>query len=78
MIIRYFAGAAEAAGRSEQTADGSAAVGDLKARLSGELGPAFERVLSCCSILVDGVRATDETVAAADATVDILPPFAGG
>ncbi|EGD55130.1 MoaD/ThiS family protein [Gordonia neofelifaecis] len=78
MIIRYFAGAAEAAGRKEQTVDGELTVGDLKELLSGALGPEFARVLTCCSVLVDGTRATDETFAGSGATVDVLPPFAGG
>ncbi|MBM7369304.1 MoaD/ThiS family protein [Gordonia hydrophobica] len=78
MIIRYFAGAAEAAGRKEQSFDGALTVGELKQRLSDEHGPEFARVLTACSVLVDGTRATDETFAAAAATVDLLPPFAGG
>lgn len=78
MIIRYFAGAAEAAGRKEQPGDGALTVGDLKSRLSAEHGPDFARVLTACSVLVDGIRATDETVAGPDSTVDVLPPFAGG
>lgn len=78
MIIRYFAGAAEAAGRKEQPFDGDLTVADLKSRLSAEHGPEFARVLTACSVLVDGTRATDDTFAATGATVDVLPPFAGG
>lgn len=78
MIIRYFAGAAEAAGRTEQPYSGDLTVADLKRQLSGEYGPEFARILTCCSVLVDGTRATDETFARTGATVDVLPPFAGG
>lgn len=78
MIVRFFAGAAEAAGRKEQPVDGELTVAELKTRLSAEHGPEFARVLTACSILVDGARATDQTFAAANATVDVLPPFAGG
>ncbi|MGB3697084.1 MAG: MoaD/ThiS family protein [Gordonia sp. (in: high G+C Gram-positive bacteria)] len=78
MIVRFFAGAAEAAGRTEQSRAGGLSVADLKAALSAEHGSEFARVLTCCSVLVDGVRATDATHAPTGATVDILPPFAGG
>ncbi|MGB3885097.1 MoaD/ThiS family protein [Gordonia sp. (in: high G+C Gram-positive bacteria)] len=78
MIIRYFAGAAEAAGRTEQPHDGNLTVSALKSQLSGEYGTEFARVLTCCSVLVDGTRATDDTFAPTGATVDVLPPFAGG
>ena len=78
MIVRYFAGAAEAAGRKEQQHPGDLTVADLKARLSEEHGEEFARVLTACPVLVDGTRATDETFAPTGATVDVLPPFAGG
>jgi molybdopterin converting factor small subunit len=36
-------------------------------------------VLAVCSFLVDGLAARDQTTALYDgATVDVLPPFAGG
>lgn len=78
MIVRYFAGAAEAAGRTQQEHPGDLTVADLKARLSDEHGTEFARVLTACSVLVDGTRAVDETFAASGSTVDVLPPFAGG
>lgn len=78
MIVRYFAGAAEAAGRREQPVSGTLTVADLKSRLAAEHGPEFARVLGLCSILLDGARAADDAVAAETSTVDILPPFAGG
>ena len=38
-----------------------------------------DRVLGRCSVLVDGARSEDRDLALAlTATVDILPPFAGG
>ncbi|MGO3815559.1 MAG: MoaD/ThiS family protein, partial [Cellulosimicrobium funkei] len=40
---------------------------------------ALADVLPRCSLLVGGVRAaSDDTPVAADETVDVLPPFAGG
>jgi len=42
-------------------------------------GPALARVLSVSSFLVDGTVCRSATAALPDgATVDVLPPFAGG
>lgn len=78
MRLRYFAGAAEAAGREEQQIDGPITLGALRAALSAEHGPEFAGVLGRCSLLVDGVRGADDVLAPDTATVDVLPPFAGG
>lgn len=78
MRIRYFAGAAEAAGCEEETFAGAAPLGELRARLAERHGAGFARVLARCSVLVDGTRLGDEDAVAEDATVDVLPPFAGG
>lgn len=78
MRLRYFAGAADAAGREEQHFDGPITIGELRAALSAEHGPEFASVLGRCSMLVDGVRGADDALVADTATVDVLPPFAGG
>ncbi|GAA4662573.1 MoaD/ThiS family protein [Gordonia humi] len=78
MKIRYFAGAADAAGRRDQYLDGPLALGALRAALADELGPEFAAVLGRCSLMVDGARLDDDAVAPDTATVDVLPPFAGG
>ena len=78
MRLRYFAGAADAAGREEQQVEGPITIGQLRATLSAEHGPEFAGVLGRCSMLVDGVRGADDVLVADTATVDILPPFAGG
>ena len=78
MRIRFFAGAADAAGRREQQVDGPLALGDLRVRLADDLGPEFAAVLGRCSLMVDGTRGDDTAVASDSATVDVLPPFAGG
>ncbi|MCV7193488.1 MoaD/ThiS family protein [Mycolicibacterium brumae] len=75
-LVRFFAAAAEAAGVAEQPVDAET-LGELRATLSAEhagLAP----LLGCCAVLVDGARASDDTVLPATATVDVLPPFAGG
>lgn len=80
MEIRFFAGAAEAAGTPsrtvevtpEQTIDYvvSQVVGD-DARLA--------KVVGASSLLLDGARVGDRSLAVGSATqLDVLPPFAGG
>lgn len=78
MRIRYFAGAADAAGCEEQQLDGPAMLADLRTRLGNEHGPEFVRILSYCSLLVDGTRHSGTEIVPDAATVDVLPPFAGG
>lgn len=76
--VRLFAGAAEAVGRAEWHTD-SATVGELIAEMTAAGGPETAEVLDRCSLLIDGTRAKgDEQELPAAATVDVLPPFAGG
>lgn len=79
VTVRYFAAAAEAAGVEEERleiADG-ATLGVLRDELVGRYGVAMERVLRSGSFLVDGTVRRDPAHPVG-ATVDILPPFAGG
>ena len=64
-MVRYFAAASEAAGL------------ELRALLVERYGDAMARVLASGSFLVDGVVSRDDS-RALGATVDVLPPFAGG
>lgn len=76
--MRYFAGAAEAAGRDDEVVEASD-LGSLLDAVTTRHGDALARVLGRCSLLVDGRRADDPaTPIPAGATVDVLPPFAGG
>jgi molybdopterin converting factor small subunit len=80
VTVRYFAAAAEAAGREEELVDLGAAsptVGSLRDRLLSQYGAAMDRVLRSGSFLVDGVVRRDPA-APISRTVDVLPPFAGG
>lgn len=79
MLIRYYAGAAETAGTaSEQLQLGSLSVSALRAAL-GRSRPDLTRVLAVSTLLIDGRPGHDPQAAVpADATVDVLPPFAGG
>jgi len=75
--VRYFAGARSAAGLPEEKIV-AASLEELVAALASR-GPALARVLSVSSFLVDGTVCRSATAALPDgATVDVLPPFAGG
>lgn len=78
VTVRYWAAARAAAGRDEETLP-ARDVGELLATLAERHD--ISRVLSVCSLLVDGdpVRRDDTGHGlASGAVVDILPPFAGG
>ncbi len=81
VVVRYFAAARAAAGTETekvQLADG-ATVADLAAALAADHGPELARVLERCSYLLDEVAVRDRSQTLADgASVDVLPPFAGG
>ena len=89
ITVRLFAAAADAAGAesvalaptelADVAAPGdSVSVADVSAALAKRYGGELSRVLERCSVLVDGVRADAETIVPSGATVDVLPPFAGG
>ncbi len=76
VTVRYWAGARAAAGvgSDEVAGDSVAAVAAAVAELHPELGP----VLAVASFLLDGAAARPEDPVPMGATVEILPPFAGG
>ena len=79
IAVRYFASAAEAAGREEESVAQVHTVGQLRASLIETYGAAMARVLASGSFLVDGVVSRDDTLPLpANTRVDVLPPFAGG
>jgi len=81
LTVRFFAAARAAAGVAEEKVPAEAAgtLEALRATLVQSHGEALAKVLSIASFLVDGVAWRDATLALpADATVDVLPPFAGG
>ncbi|RJT90874.1 MoaD/ThiS family protein [Cryobacterium melibiosiphilum] len=76
--IRFFAGAAEAAGTESLNLE-TTTVGALRHDLVERFGPDFARILGLCALLVNGTRAADDATPLPEAaTVDVLPPFAGG
>ena len=76
--VRYFAGARAAAGHSTETVD-AATLDALVAQLTDRHGERLAVVLKAAGFLVDGLVCHDRQAALPDgATVDVLPPFAGG
>lgn len=77
VTVRYFAAAAEAAGLDSEQVDAGTA-GSVRALLVARHGIALDRVLDRCALLADGVRVEAGDPVPAGATLDVLPPFAGG
>jgi sulfur-carrier protein len=75
VTVRYFAGARAAAGVAEQVVPAGTTLEELALKSTGPLA----RVLHSASFLVDGLAWHDRRAPLpAGATVDVLPPFAGG
>ena len=78
VTVRYFAGARAAAGVDSENRD-AASLDELVGQIVGDHGEELGRVLTACSFLVDGTTTRDRATALTPgATVDVLPPFAGG
>ena len=81
VTIRYFAAARAAAGVETEPLElrKDATVDDALAAIRERHGAELARVLDRCSFLLDEVAVRDRSaIVPAGATVDILPPFAGG
>ncbi|MEU8239331.1 MoaD/ThiS family protein [Actinoplanes missouriensis] len=79
LTVRYFAGARAAAGglSSEQVEAGT--LEELTLSLAERHGERLAMVMKAASFLVDGLTCHDRAAPLpADATIDVLPPFAGG
>jgi molybdopterin converting factor small subunit len=78
VTVRYFAGARAAAGTTEEKVE-AATLGELVRVLEATHGAELSRVLSASSFLVDELICRDREVALPEgASIDVLPPFAGG
>lgn len=76
ITVRYFAAAAEAAGcETEPVPAGTGA--EVRAELESR-HPALSAILDRCAVLADGQPLTADGPVVAGATLDVLPPFAGG
>jgi molybdopterin converting factor small subunit len=81
VTVRYFAAARAAAGVEAEsvTVPVGATVDILLKTVRAAHGDELGRVLDRCSFLLDEVAVRDRDVPLHDgATVDVLPPFAGG
>ena len=79
VTVRLFAGAADAVGAKELELRGADTIGELLDLICAGREDRVRLVLDQCSLLIDGERAASPEVPVADgATVDVLPPFAGG
>jgi len=78
LTIRYFAGARTAAGVSTETVPTSS-LDEVVNTLTERHGERLAVILKAASFLVDGLRCHDrQAPLPASATIDVLPPFAGG
>ncbi len=78
VTVRYFAGARAAAGVAEEDVP-AGTLGELKQCLTAGRDRRFAAILAASSLMSDGRPLdNDETVLADRATVEVLPPFAGG
>jgi molybdopterin synthase sulfur carrier subunit len=78
LTVRYFAAAKAATGIDTETV-GAATVADAVAAICARHGDRLSRVMTACSLLLDGHAVHDRALALRDdAELDVLPPFAGG
>ncbi|HEV8570047.1 MAG TPA: MoaD/ThiS family protein [Actinoplanes sp.] len=79
LTVRYFAGARPAAGGASIETVAATTLDDLTQVLADRHGERLAVVLKGASFLVDGLACHDrQATLPAGATVDVLPPFAGG
>jgi molybdopterin converting factor small subunit len=76
VTVRYWAGAKAAAGVASDVVSGSSVTEIVAAAVA--LRPGLRPVASVATFLVDGSAASGDDPVAPGATVEILPPFAGG
>ena len=81
VTVRYFAAARAAAGVETEPVEitPGSTVDDLLTVLREQHSAEFARVLDRCSFLLDEVAVRDRSATLpSHATLDVLPPFAGG
>ena len=79
MEVRFFAGAAEAAGVDSLQIDASGLSADEVVAELSEGNERLAKVLSVSALLADGTRINDRAADLSEvAALDVLPPFAGG
>jgi molybdopterin converting factor small subunit len=83
VTIRYWAAAKEAAGTPEESVEAGTLAAALAAALAGRAAPdRLRQVIDRSSFLVNALpvrrAAAAETILDDGATIEVLPPFAGG
>ena len=79
LTVRYFAGARAAAGGVSSENVAAESLDQLLGVLTDRHGERLAVVLKAASFLVDGLACHDRQAGLpAGATIDVLPPFAGG
>jgi molybdopterin converting factor small subunit len=80
ITVRYFAGAQAATGVEAEQLPLAAPLPleELAGELARRHGADLARVLEAASFLIDEVPGPRDRVVPTGATVDVLPPFAGG
>lgn len=78
ITVRFFAGARAAAGVAETALPAGCTLEEMVAALGDRHGPRLAAVLASASFLVDGVPYRERAQPLPGATIDVLPPFAGG
>ncbi len=76
VTVRYWAGARAAAGVASDTVPGRTVAEAVTAAV--DLHPALRAVAGVATFLVDGAAAAQDRVLSPGATIEVLPPFAGG
>lgn len=77
----FWAGAKAVAGMASQSWRAASVAAALSAAAAQRADPRFDRLLTVCSVLVDGVvrhRGDLDAPLTGPVRVEILPPFAGG
>lgn len=76
-VVRFFAGAREAAGVSRDEIDG-ATLGDVLDAARARYGAEFTAVLDTCRVWLNGDEAAQSAAVTAHDEVAVLPPVSGG
>jgi molybdopterin synthase sulfur carrier subunit len=77
VILRLFASARQAAGRSRDTFDAST-VSDVLAQATARYGEPFGSMLENCTIWLNGDAVHGDAVVTSNDEVAVLPPVSGG
>ncbi|MCG6567344.1 MoaD/ThiS family protein [Tessaracoccus sp. ZS01] len=79
MEVRFFAGAAEAAGADSRVIEARGLTADQVVSQLAEGNERLAKVLNVSALLADGTRITDRSTDLSEVqSLDVLPPFAGG